>query len=142
MSKKSYIVFPLRRIIASIYDFFLLLGIWFLVGSVALGVGYLFTGEINGEAIQNFGLFLVFLSTWAFYSYFWLKGGKTLGMSVWRFQIYSLDGKKINLKQTSIRFLFNLVTFFLGGLPLLLIYFSKDNLSLSDLISKTSYKKF
>ena len=45
MNKKSYIVFPLRRIIASIYDFFILLGIWFLVGSIALGVGYLFTGE-------------------------------------------------------------------------------------------------
>ena len=44
-----------------------------------------------------YGLFLVFLSTWAFYSYFGLSG-KTLGMSVWRFQIYSLDGKKINLK--------------------------------------------
>ena len=135
MNDKSYIVFPLKRILASVYDLFLLLGVWFGVGSFALW--------FNGGEILNpwVGLCLVFLSTWGFYSFFWTHGGKTLGMAVWKFEIYSLNNKKISLYQTSIRVLLNLITFFLAGLPLLLIYFSNKNLSLSDMASKTSYRK-
>ena len=135
MNDKSYIVFPLKRILATVYDLFLLLGVWFGVGSLALW--------INGGEILNpwIGLSLVFLSTWSFYSFFWIHGGKTLGMAVWKFEIYSLNSRKITLYQTSIRLILNLITFFLAGLPLLLIYFSDENLSLSDMVSKTSYRK-
>ena len=140
MTDKSYIVFPLKRIAATIYDLFLLLGVWFLVGSIALGVKYLLVGEVS-SLNPNFGMTLVIFSTWIFYGYFWTHGGKTLGMAVWKFEIYSLDNKKINLKKISIRFFINLITFFLGGLPLIFIYFSKRNLSLSDLLSQTSYRK-
>ncbi|MAR95867.1 MAG: RDD family protein [Gammaproteobacteria bacterium] len=135
MKDKSYIVFPLKRIAATIYDLFLLLGVWFGVGSLALW--------INGGEILNpwIGLAIVFISTWCFYSYFWIHGGKTLGMAVWKFEIYSLNGNKVNLYQTSIRFGLNLITFFMAGLPLFMIYFSSERLSLSDRISKTSYKK-
>ena len=135
MNDKSYVVFPLKRIAASIYDLFLLLGVWFAVGSLAVW--------INGGIIETkwIGPFLVFISTWIFYGYFWTHGGKTLGMAVWKFEIYSLDNNKINLRQISIRFFFNLITFFLAGLPLIAMYFSEKNLSLSDKLSRTSYKK-
>ena len=135
MNDKSYIVFPIRRIAASVYDLLLLLGIWFAVGSFAVW--------INGGIIQTkwVGPLLVILSTWIFYGYFWMNGGKTLGMAVWNFEIYSIDGGEITLKKVSIRFFSNIFTILLAGLPLALIYFSKDNLSLSDYLSKTSYKK-
>ena len=123
MNDKSYIVFPLKRIAATIYDLFLLLGVWFAVGSIAVW--------LNGGIIEAkwIGPLLVFISTWIFYGYFWTHGGKTLGMAVWNFQMIS------------IRFFINMITFFLGGIPLVFMYFSKDNLSLSDYFSKTSYKK-
>lgn len=140
MNDKSYIVFPLKRIASTIYDLFLLLGVWFLVGSIALGVKYLFVGEVT-SLNPNFGMALVILSTWSFYAYFWTHGGKTLGMAVWKFEIYSLDNNKINLKQISVRFFFNLMTFLLAGLPLIMMYFSKKNLSISDSLSGTSYRK-
>jgi len=135
MNDKSYIVFPIRRIAASVYDLLLLLGIWFAVGSFAVW--------INGGIIQTkwVGPLLVILSTWIFYGYFWMNGGKTLGMAVWNFEIYSTDGGEITLKKVSIRFFSNIFTILLAGLPLALMYFSKDNLSLSDYLSKTSYKK-
>ena len=135
MNDKSYIVFPLRRVAACFYDFFLLLVVWFGVGSVAVW--------INGGIIETkwVGPLLIFVSTWCFYGYFWTHGGKTLGMAVWKFEIYSLDNNKINLRQISIRFFFNLITFFLAGLPLIAMYFSEKNLSLSDKLSRTSYKK-
>ena len=140
MNDKSYIVFPLKRIASTIYDLFLLLGVWFLVGSIALGVKYLFVGEVT-SLNPNFGMALVILSAWFFYAYFWTHGGKTLGMAVWKFEIYSLDNNKINLKQISVRFFFNLMTFLLAGLPLIMMYFSKKNLSISDSLSGTSYRK-
>lgn len=140
MNDKSYIVFPLKRIASTIYDLFLLLGVWFLVGSIALGVKYLFVGEVT-SLNPNFGMALVILSAWSFYAYFWIHGGKTLGMAVWKFEIYSLDNNKINLKQISVRFFFNLMTFLLAGLPLIMMYFSKKNLSISDSLSGTSYRK-
>ena len=135
MNDKSYIVFPIKRIAASVYDLFLLLGVWFAVGSFAVW--------INGGIIQTkwVGPLLVILSTWIFYGYFWMNGGKTLGMAVWNFEIYSIDGGEITLKKVSIRFICNIFTILLVGLPLALMYFSKDNLSLSDYLSKTSYKK-
>ena len=84
MNDKSYVVFPLKRIAASIYDLFLLLGVWFAVGSLAVW--------INGGIIETkwIGPLLVFISTWIFYGYFWTHGGKTLGMAVWKFEIYRL----------------------------------------------------
>ena len=135
MNDKSYIVFPIKRIAASVYDLFLLLGVWFAVGSFAVW--------INGGIIQTkwVGPLLVILSTWIFYGYFWMNGGKTLGMAVWNFEIYSTDSSEITLKKVSIRFFSNIFTILLAGLPLALMYFSKDNLSLSDYLSKTSYKK-
>ena len=135
MNDKSYVVFPLKRIAASIYDLFLLLGVWFAVGSFAVW--------INGGIIEVkwIGPSLVLTSTWIFYGYFWTHGGKTLGMAVWKFEIYSLDNNKINLKQISIRFFVNVITFLLAGLPLIMMYFSKKNLSISDSLSGTSYRK-
>ena len=135
MNDKSYVVFPLKRIAASIYDLFLLLGVWFAVGSFAVW--------INGGIIEAkwIGPFLVLVSTWIFYGYFWTHGGKTLGMAVWKFEIYSIDENKINFQKVSIRFFSNVITVILGGTPLILMYFSKNNLSLSDYLSKTSYKK-
>ena len=135
MNDKSYVVFPLKRIAASIYDLFLLLGVWFAVGSFAVW--------INGGIIEVkwIGPSLVLTSTWIFYGYFWTHGGKTLGMAVWKFEIYSIDKNKINFRKVSIRFFSNVITVLLGGTPLILMYFSKNNLSLSDYLSKTSYKK-
>ena len=136
MIEKTYIVFPIKRIAASIYDFFLLLGVWFTVGSIALW--------LNGGEILNpwLGLVIVFISSWSFYAYFWMNGNKTLGMAVWNIEIYSPDGNKISLKQVTIRFIINILIVSLAGIPLLHIYFSSNGNSISDTLSKTSLRSF
>jgi|TARA_Y100000385_G_scaffold48290_1_gene44808 uncharacterized RDD family membrane protein YckC len=134
MNQKSYKVFPLKRIAASIYDLFLLLGVWFAVGSIALW--------LNGGEILNpwLGLAIVLISSWGFYSYFWMNGNKTLGMAVWNIEIYSEDGKNLTIKQVTIRFIVNLLIVFFAGLPLLQIYFSKNGKSISDHLSRTNLR--
>ena len=114
MEKTPY-VGPFLRIIASVYDFFLLLGVWFLVGSLAL---WLNGGEILHPVI---GSLLVFISGWLFFAFFWIKNGQTLGMQVWKFKIVNADPDldRITLKQTFLRYLVNCGMLALLGLSLI-----------------------
>ena len=114
-----------------------MLGVWFLVGSLALGVKFVFTGEVS-SLNPVVGMSLVILSTWLYFAMFWIYGGKTLGMSSWKLRIVSQDGNQITIIQTIIRFLSNIFTISLAGIPLFLRRINKNNSSLSDFLSKTS----
>ena len=127
----------LRIVAATIYDSLLMLGVWFLVGSIALGVKFVLTGEVS-SLNPIAGMSLVILSTWLYFAMFWIYGGKTLGMSSWKLRIVSQDGNQITIIQTIIRFLSNIFTISLAGIPLFLRRISKNDRSLSDLLSKTS----
>ena len=127
----------LRIVAAAVYDSLLMLGVWFLVGSLALGVKFVLTGEVSSLNPIT-GMSLVILSTWLYFAMFWIYGGKTLGMSSWKLRIISQDGNQITLIQTIIRFLSNIITVSLAGIPLFLRRVNKNNRSLSDLLSKTS----
>ncbi len=127
----------LRIVAATVYDSLLMLGVWFLVGSIALGVKFVFTGEVSTLNPVT-GMSLVILSTWLYFAMFWIYGGKTLGMASWKLRMVSQDGNQITIIQTIIRFLSNILTISLAGIPLFLRRINKNNSSLSDLLSKTS----
>ena len=127
----------LRIVAATVYDSLLMLGVWFLVGSLALGVKFVLTGEVS-SLNPIAGMSLVILSTWLYFAMFWIYGGKTLGMSSWKLRIVSQDGNQITIIQTIIRFLSNIFTISLAGIPLFLRRINENNKSLSDLLSKTS----
>jgi len=85
MNEKAYKVFPLKRITAGIYDFFLLLGVWFAVGSIALWLN-------GGEKLNPWlGLFLVVVSSWGFFAYFWLNGNKIKMLTKNRIEICFIE---------------------------------------------------
>ena len=126
----------LTIVAATTYDSLLLLGVWFLVGSLALGIKFLYTGEVS-SLNPVAGMSLVILSTWLYFALFWIYGGKTLGMSSWKLRIISQDGNQITIIQTIIRFLSNIFTISFAGIPLFLRRLN-NNRSLSDLLSKTS----
>ena len=114
-----------------------MLGVWFLVGSLALGIKFVFTGEVS-SLNPIAGMSLVILSTWLYFALFWIYGGKTLGMSSWKLRIISQNGNQITVIQTIIRFLSNILTVLFAGIPLFFRQINKNNESLSDLLSKTS----
>ena len=130
MEKTPY-VGPFLRIIASVYDFFLLLGVWFLVGSLALW--------LNGGEILNpvLGSLLVFLSGWAFYAFFWMKNGQTLGMQAWKIKLVSEDNQVISIKSMIQRLVLGLLFGSIAGLNFFVILFRSDKRSLNDIFSKT-----
>ena len=127
----------LRIVAATVYDSLLMLGVWFLVGSLALGIKFVLTGEVSSLNPIT-GMSLVILSTWLYFALFWIYGGKTLGMSSWKLRIVSQGGNQITIIQTIIRFLSNIFTISLAGIPLFLRRINKNNRSLSDFLSKTS----
>ena len=127
----------LRIVAATIYDSLLMLGVWFLVGSLALGIKFVFTGEVS-SLNPAAGMILVILSTWLYFAMFWIYGGKTLGMSSWKLRIISQNGKQITIIQTIVRFLSNIFTVLFAGIPFFFRQINKNDKSLSDLLSKTS----
>jgi uncharacterized RDD family membrane protein YckC len=127
----------LRIVAATIYDSLLMLGVWFLVGSLALGIKFVFTGEVS-SLNPAAGMILVILSTWLYFAMFWIYGGKTLGMSSWKLRIISQNGNQITIIQTIVRFLSNIFTVLFAGIPFFFRQINKNDKSLSDLLSKTS----
>ena len=133
-NKQSVSIFP--RLAAGIYDALLMLGVWFTVGSLGLIIQYFFTGKI-GSWPSWLGLSLVIFSTWSYFIFFWLYGGKTLGMSSWKIKVVNHDEKNLSVLQLSVKFMINILTFALCGIPLIFIFFHKDKMSFSDYLSQT-----
>ncbi len=92
-------VYPFKRIIASVYDSLLLLSVILILGYVSV---FIFNG-FNWTLPENpsdpllpgwYAVLLISLSSWGFYSFFWIRGNKTLGMAVWKIEIYSIEGRR------------------------------------------------
>ena len=115
----------IKRLIAIVYDSLLVLAVWMLVLGVA--------NFINGEAVHGpMATSLLFVSTYVFFAFFWVRKGQTLGMLAWRLRIEDNDGYLINSKQALVRYLGAFVV--IGYLSILL---RKDNLAWHDIWSTT-----
>lgn len=135
-------VYPLKRIVASIYDGLLLLSVIFVLGYLSIFISNGLNWELPEDPSQPilpgwYALLLISFSSWSFFSLFWIRGNKTLGMAVWKIEIYSIEGNKITLTQTFKRFFCNLIIVLMLGIPLLQIYFTKEKVAFNDLVSGT-----
>lgn len=66
-------------------------------------------GQLSGDP----GLtFVLFLTLYLFFAYFWTRVGQTLGMQVWRIRIENLDGSTVSWTQALIRYVTASVVFF------------------------------
>ncbi len=103
-----------KRIGAFIYDLMALIAL--LMFSVIFAILVVIIadkiGAINLDAYQdiadylsNSEIFLVYLAAIivGFYSYFWSKGGQTIGMKAWRLRVQNSDGTNISFTQALIR---------------------------------------
>jgi len=127
-----------RRLIAGFYDFILLFSILFVVTLIAS----LMTRSIAGEAAMNdlpYTLWfpiLLFLIIFAFFIFFWVYAGQTLGMIAWRLQLFRDDGYPLTLKNAILRFVLIITTFWFGGF--LWIFLTENKKALHDILSKTN----
>lgn len=121
----------LRRLGAMVYDALLVLAMWLatLFPLVAFN-----NDSVGGATVQS----LLFVELFAFFAYFWVARGQTLGMLAWRLQLVSLepDGR-VTLKQALLRFIGALASLATLGLGYLWLLMDKERRAWPDLLSGT-----
>ncbi|GGK79385.1 RDD family protein [Amphritea balenae] len=121
----------LRRFTAMIYDGFLVVAIWMCTGFAAVALN---DGEAVSGALFQTALFLI---TFAFFAYFWVRLGQTLGMQVWRLRIQTAEGCHISPRQALIRFMTAILSFGCFGLGFFWMLFSPEKNTWHDAFSET-----
>ncbi len=131
-----------RRLGAMLYDGFLVAAIWILITGLHLTlmrhVLSVPPEQIGIGWVQVFSLRLaLLLGAFAFFAFFWTRGGVTLGMQAWRLRVQTLDGCSISLTQAAVRFLVAGLSIAAFGLGYLWILFDAERRSWSDIASGT-----
>ncbi|MFC1578759.1 RDD family protein [Pseudomonadota bacterium] len=97
----------LRRLAAMLYDILLVLPLVMVSVAVVMGLRALLGFGPSAEGIVQLNAQLVqliaVLTVMAFFSWFWLKNGQTLGMQAWRIKLVGFDGEPPSAKQVIIR---------------------------------------
>jgi uncharacterized RDD family membrane protein YckC len=139
----------LRRLGAMLYDALLVLAIWLLTTYLAVLVfterpeipAGAETVSLEGmETVQSpwFSAFLGFEAV-AFFAFFWLRHGRTLGMQAWRLRIEQRDGsaRAMTLAQAGRRMLVALPSLALFGVGYLWQWVDRERLAWPDRASDT-----
>ncbi len=116
------------RLAAMIYDAFIVLAMW--VFTIVLLVTV--TGDaVIGAWVQS----LLFLELFAFFVYFWMHKGQTIGMLAWRLRLVSPE--PFTLRKAFYRFLGAIASFLTLGLGYYWIWIDRDRRSWSDIVSNS-----
>lgn len=131
-----------RRLGAMLYDGLLVLAIWIVMASAHLAVVRLVL-EVPAEQVGT-GLaqvlslrLLLAVGAFAFFAFFWTRGGMTLGMQAWRLRVQTLDGCSITALQALQRFLVAGISLAAFGLGYLWILVDAEKRSWPDIASRT-----
>ena len=89
-----------RRFAAMFYDALALLGIWFVVGGI--GVGLEHGVAVPADSLLFKGVLL--LLSYLYFAFCWRRGGQTLGMKSWRLRVVNASGTRLTWRQTLLRF--------------------------------------
>lgn len=133
----------LKRLLAIIYDLFLLIAVFFAVGiPLSILTTFIFNG---GDAIteehryyllnQIIILASLFISSLFFYGWFWTHGGQTLGMKTWRIMLISNHAQKISWKQAMQRYFAAILSWLVLGMGFLLSLLDDKKRCWHDMLS-------
>ncbi len=122
------------RLLALVYDFFPVLGLWF----VAAGV---FTA-IHGDSVRGGWLGLLeFAVLWLLAGLYavlsWRRGGQTLGARAWRLRVVAAAGGSATARAAWLRYAMGSVSLLAAGLGFWWAWIDRDRLTWHDRISGT-----
>lgn len=126
----------IRRIGALLYDWILVIALWFVETAALLP----FT---HGEALPEHGIghwayqALLTLTALGFFVFFWRRNGQTLGMRAWRLWVVDEDGNRPPVSKLLRRALWAVPSWGLAGLGVLAMYFDPQRRALQDRMSGT-----
>ena len=124
------------RLLAMVYDFFPVLGLWFATGALAT---LLHGGEpIYGDTLAGWlELCALWLVTGLYATLSWRRGGQTLGMRPWRLRVVVSDDAKPAWSKLWIRYAVGTLSLLLGGLGFWWAWFDRARLTWHDRASGT-----
>lgn len=130
----------LKRILALVYDSLLIAAIVLVLSLLLVFIngGY----PDSGSFLSFIQFFILVVTGPIFYSYFWIVNkGQTTGMQAWKIKLVTMDETELNIKKTMLRCLISTISFAFIGLGYLWILYDKDDLSWSDILTKTKVIK-
>lgn len=141
-----------RRLLAMLYDCFLLMAILLCAAAVYTIIVVSITGDFSEHANVNtndtlhelkptalgWPIFPLMASVYlGFFIYFWHQTGQTLGMLVWKIQLLSTDGKPASIKQCISRLAAATLSIALLGGGYIALLFGDKNRTWHDRLSNT-----
>jgi len=123
-----------RRLGALMYDFLIIVALWMFAGFARLPfVDADAMTDQAGPAFQS----ALFVLTFGFFAFFWLRTGQTLGMQAWRIRVQNEDGTAMSPTQALMRFLSAAASIACVGLGYAWMLFSKSKKTWHDQFSDT-----
>ncbi len=122
-----------RRFGAILYDTLLVFALMFLATLPFIAIG---AGEpvAAGDPVYQVTMLVV---AYVFFTGFWWRVGRTLGMQSWRLSLETMDGRKPDLSSASLRFFGALISWLPAGLGFWWALWDRDNLCWHDRLSGT-----
>ncbi len=126
-----------RRLAAICYDGLLLLALLMVTTSLIIIPLEMEAGDTSVGHNPFFQFMIFGLIPPLFFSWFWIKGGQTLGMQAWRLKAVRNDGKPLTWRDALLRYFSALLSWAVAGLGFLWIFIDHDKLAWHDRLSKT-----
>jgi uncharacterized RDD family membrane protein YckC len=120
-----------RRLGAMLYDSLLLIAVWMVTGFAVVAANRF--QAVSGAWFQT----LLFLEAYAFFAFFWLRDGQTLGMRAWRLRLVTKNHSALTLNQATVRMMVALLSYACLGLGYWWCLIDRRGYSWSDLASNT-----
>ena len=125
---------PLRlRLIAMLYDALVVIGIWVLTIVSLVGIT---GGAVSGIWVQ----LLLLAEAYAFFAFFWMRCGQTLGMLAWRLRV-TQGGARISFGQAHLRMAGGVLSLACLGLGHIWMLFDRGRRTWPDILSRTSIER-
>ena len=104
---------------------------------LGMGAYLILTG--GGFTVGDLLLFRAYLLgvAFAFFTWFWMHGGQTLGMRAWRLRVVGADRRPLSWRQASGRFFAAALSWACLGVGFLSILFDEQRLAWHDRLSGT-----
>lgn len=120
--------------LALVYDFFPVLGLWLLVAGIFVAIHH---DAITGGLLGTLEFIALWLVTAAYCVASWRYGGQTLGMRPWRLRVVAADGGALTWQALLLRYAVGNLSLLLGGLGFWWALWDRDGLTWHDRASGT-----
>ena len=124
-----------RRLLAILYDLFLLLALLFVATALAMALNRGNAIE-PGQAIYPLYVAYLLAVSFGFFGWFWTHGGQTLGMKTWKIRLQQLDGQAVTWPLALVRFITAMISWSAVGLGFLWVLVHPQKRSWHDIASR------